>query len=105
MATFTTKRNDTFPIKATLEDADGPVDLTGATVKFLMQDLQGNQVVDASATITNASQGKVEYNWVSGDVDTAGEFEAEFEVTFSSGKVRTFPNEDYITVVIEEDKG
>lgn len=103
--TFTTKRNDTAPIEVFLKDRDGRVDLTGASVKFLMQDLDGTQIISNSATVVNASEGEVKYVFNEGDVDESGEYEAEFEVTTAAGEVHTFPNDDYIVVVIIDDVG
>lgn len=102
---FITKQNDTKPIEAVLKDRNGRVDLTGASVKFLMQDLSGNQIVDAAATVTDASSGEVEYEFDPTETDEDGEFEGEFEVTTSGGIVKTFPHDGYIDIVILEDRG
>lgn len=39
------------------------------------------------------------------DTDTAGRFEAEFEVTYADGAVETFPNDGFIVVQIGPDIG
>lgn len=99
----TRKRNDTSALEVQLKDENGPVDLTGATVKFLMRELDGTVKVDSSATITDAPDGKVKYAWSSADVDTAADYEAEWEVTFSDSSISTFPSDGYMDIIILED--
>ena len=107
MADWTMKRNDTGPvITATLKDAAGAaVNLTTATqVKFKMRAVApGSLKVDGTATVTNAAGGQVSYAWQAADTDTAGDYYAEWEVTFASGLIETFPNAGYITITIVAD--
>jgi hypothetical protein len=102
------KRNDLLPeIQGVCEDANGPVDLTTASsVKFLMG-LPGvtTNKVSAAATFVDRPNGVVKYSWVSGDTDTAGEYEGEFEVMWPGTKPETFPNRGKIKIVIEADRG
>lgn len=99
--TFFIKRNDTSPaVEYALSTDDGPVNLTGATVKFYM-----GSVVDASADVLNAIGGIVSYQWQVGDTSSYGFFNAEFEVTYSDGTKETFPNNGYISVHISPDLG
>ena len=98
------KKNDTEPIiKAVLmevtdEAPNGtPVDLTGASVKFIMKQSGATSAkVDAAADITDEENGEVQYEWVwdaeeeTYDTDTEGDYLAEFEVTKASGKVCTW---------------
>ena len=102
--TFYIKQNDTSPsMLATLQDANGvAVDLTGATVNFYMGNINGN-VVTSTATIVNAEAGLVRYDWVALDTADSGMYQAEFEVIFIGGTKETFPNNDYISVVIKPD--
>ncbi|MFQ5524258.1 MAG: BppU family phage baseplate upper protein [Acidimicrobiia bacterium] len=103
MATETLKQDDTSPALdyTILDDSNQVVDLTGATVVFYMQDEDGVTVVNgASATITDAANGKVEYQWQAADTDTAGIFKGEFVVTFPDGTIRTFPDPGWIMIVI-----
>lgn len=106
MADFTLKEGDTSPaITSTLQDAAGDaVNLTGATVKFIMT-AKGDSTptVDAAATVVTPLAGVVSYSWLAADTDTAGKYEAEWEVTFSGGAKQTFPNSTYLEVVILRD--
>lgn len=107
-STFAIKRNDRRePIERTLKGSNGlAVDLTGATVKFLMR-LHGSAVlkVNAAATVVSAVGGQVRYSWTAADTDTAGVYDAEFEVTFSDTTKQTFPNAEPIAVMVYEDLG
>jgi len=88
---------------ATLQDANGvAVDLASATVNFYMGNINGN-VVTSTATIVNAEAGLVRYDWVALDTADSGMYQAEFEVIFIGGTKETFPNNDYISVVIKPD--
>jgi len=74
------------------------------TVELFMRGRDGTNKVDAgSMTITNSGAGKVEYDWDSSDVDTAGIFRTEVKVTFNDGSEETFPSDDYQVIEIEED--
>ena len=102
--TFYIKQNDTSPsLRATLQDANGnPVDVTGASVQFHMRS-SGSVIVDAVASIVTPASGIVEYSWAPADTATVGSYQAEFEVTYASGAVETFPNTGYIRVRIRDD--
>lgn len=104
MPKFPIKRNDTSPaIKVQCTDSTGTaIDLSGASVSFHMTD-DGDTIVNSSATIMDASNGKVKYEWSDGDTDSAGRYQAEFEVTYSDSSVETFPNNGFIVVEIHED--
>jgi hypothetical protein len=96
------KRNDTKDtISYTMTYADGtPVNLTGATVRFVMG--KGKTLItSAAATIISATTGKVEYTLKESDTLVAGNYNAEFEVTFSDGKIKTFPSDGYISLRIQ----
>jgi hypothetical protein len=72
------------------DDPASPVDLTGATVRFQMRPPDGSRYkVDAQATITDAANGAVSYAWGANDLSRHGVFEAQWEVTYSGGKVVT----------------
>ena len=107
MADFSIKRFDRLPsIAATLTDALGsPVDLTSSTVKFIMASAPGGgtPTLNTAATIVSAAAGTVRYDWAAGSTVTAGDFVAEWEVTFASAKKQTFPSVGYNTITISPD--
>ncbi len=97
------------PLSASLRTRsdDQPIDLTGASVKFKMVEVNDDDtittLVDASADIeTPETAGLVTYNWATGNTDTAGNHKATFVVTFASGKIETFPPDDYIEINIQD---
>lgn len=101
------KQHDLLPqLQCGLLNGTVPVDLTtAASVKFLMSNVIVGLVTNAAASITTAATGQVAYTWVSGDTALAGVFKAEFEVTWSTGKKQTFPNDSYLQVKIVADLG
>ena len=105
--TFFIKRNDDQPTLdvALRDDKNRPVDVTGASVVFHMRNTADDttKISGASVTVLAASKGEVRYSWTTVNTNTAGNFEAEFQVTFSDGGVQTFPNDTYIDVIITED--
>ena len=105
MATVYVKQNDTLPsINATIKDDNSTViDLTGATVKFFMNDSTGTNKVDGTGELVVAASGTVKYDWVTGDLDTVGIYSAEFQITFIGGTILTAPSSGYITIVVGDD--
>ena len=98
------KRGDLLPIAfSTLSDSTGAVDLTGASVQFIMRARDGTMKVNAAATIDDAAAGLVSYVWTLGDTDTPGVYPQEWEVTFPDGKIATFPNAGYNYVTVARD--
>lgn len=105
--TFNIKQGDTEPsLEAILRDSQRqPRDLSNAdSVRFHMKNVSTQDtVVDASAAVINESEGRVVYDWSSGDTDQEGRHEAEFEVTYNGGDVETFPNSGSIEVYVDEE--
>lgn len=105
-ADFTVKKGDTTPvIQVTCKDqADVVVDLTGSTIKFKMVERGSTTLkVDASATVVTALSGIVKYVWTAANLDTAGRYDGEFEVTFAGGEIETYPNDRQIDILITPD--
>lgn len=107
MRQFTIKRGDTSPALL-FELLPKDVVLSGATVRFNMR------IRDTNTVVVNRASGAVEvgvgtptvrYNWTQADTAKAGEYDAEFEVTYLDGKIETFPNDGFIPILINEDIG
>lgn len=116
MQSFVIKANDSKPdLVATLEDASGAVDLTGATVQFRLASTTAvtsdcgdtqykkNAVLwTKSGLVTNATQGAVKFVWSAADTATPGFYLGEFVATFTGGAKQSFPTSGYIPVIINE---
>jgi hypothetical protein len=109
---FSIKTGDTASsIYATLEDSTGAaVNIQGAAIVFKMGPISGG-TLSVAGTATNAqngagtvdgSTGDVVYNWAAAP-GTAGLYVSEWEVTFVSGAVQTFPNDGYNLVKVTDD--
>lgn len=109
--TFYLKQGDTYPnIETTLTDSTGkPLDLTGATILFRMSVANaGNLMVEKAATVitpqTGGNIGKCYAEFAPEDTAELGEYRVEWQVTFPSGKVATFPRgqeDNFNKVVIQ----
>lgn len=96
----TLKRGSTRPV---LRYPLPGVDLTGASVMFLMSPRPGQPAtVNAPAVVAN---GVLEYHWQHGDTDNAVMHYGEFEVMFPGGAIETFPADDYIRIEVRQDIG
>ena len=107
MATLERKRNDTRKtIRLQLTDANGAVDMTNATSARLhvyREDTRA-QKINAAMTFENPrTDAWVYYQPVTADVDTAGRYLMEVEVTFSDASEQTFPDNGFDTLIIYDD--
>lgn len=105
---FTIKQYDTTPsLEVVLLDHLGmPVNLTGCTVTFSMRSRDDNAlVIDGPAFIFEALNGKVVYEFISGDTSTSGAFYGEVRVKYPNLSLETFPNADYININIVKAAG
>lgn len=95
------KVGDTLPmLQQTLRNDQGiPLNLAGGTVKLRMREPGQALKVNASAAVLDAPNGVVRYQWVSGDLDTAGLFDAEWAVTYGTD-VETLPANGFVKVLI-----
>lgn len=102
---FLIKRNDTSRALKVYPKANPQSDFTGASVVFNMRERNGGAVVSrGAATISSDADGTFfQHDWAATETSNAGTFEAEFEVTLASGAIETYPNSDWIDVVIKED--
>ena len=98
------KKGDILPVvDAELCDRRGPVDLTGATVNFIIKSPTGVVKINAACVIVDAANALVRYHWVPTDTNTPGAYRGEFQVSYPGGTLDTFPNDKYIPVIITED--
>lgn len=105
---FQIKQNDTSPeLEGILRDGFGsPIRITGATVVLNMRLQPGGAVKvngGVMGTVGSAVNGRVKYSWLAADTNTAGIYEAEIQITFSNGKIRTIPPKGYFIVDITGD--
>jgi len=112
------KRRDLKDYKFQLRKDDGSlVDITSATVKFFMaeesevitagKDADISSItltINATMTIDDGPTGVVKYTPEAAEVDEAGIYLAEIEVT-NGAVVETYPEEGYIRVVVDKDLG
>ena len=93
------KQWDTHPpVTARLRDGAGtPASLDGASVVFSI----GNGLVTRQPAVVTGP-GVVTYSWSEGDTAIPGSFSAEFQATYSDGKVETFPRRQELTVTVED---
>lgn len=109
--TFYIKQGDTSPsIEYQLQDDNGdPVDITGyqdVEFHFRKEDVDSIKVNDdtsGNVSVTDAANGKVKYEWQTGDTDQSGRHVAEWQVTYDDGSIETFPNRRDIDVRVEEE--
>ena len=108
---FTIKQNDTRPVYVTtlqdnVDTTPVAIDLTNATgVKFKMRThgSTGIPKVNQPMAFVNRANGQVSYTWTTGDTDTVGTYDVEFEITWNDGGIETVPNDSYKTVNVVDD--
>jgi len=91
------------PVTCTVKDQNGDAyNLSDVdTVTFTMYDGDGNKVDGESATITDASAGKVKYEWSANDTDTSGMYSGYFTITFNDGSVMIAPSGNVFKIYVE----
>jgi len=106
----TLKTGDTEPdlVVTLYKDNGNPYDLSSGspTVSFALAETNESTLVvdddtNGAVNITDAANGEVSYSWQSGDTDTKGTYEGEFQIDDSSG-ITSFPNRGTFAVHIEE---
>ncbi len=100
---FTIKEGDTSPaIQYQLTLGTGQT-LVGATATFKVASINGGALKIDSPAAVDSAQNILSYQWIAGDTDSAAVYRAEFEVTYSDGKIETFPNSEYIQINVIPD--
>ena len=107
------KENDRRPnLMAQVTDHTGKLtDFTEAdAVTFTMRHKVGNTLKINKGTArfdtdSNGIKSLLVYDWQAGDTDTKGTFYGEFEVVWdtASGITQTFPDKDYIKIIVGND--
>ena len=90
-----------IPLKDNAGELTGSyADLTGASVNFQMRkgDDKRYQVNQPATIVGAATDGRASYSWAANDLGIAGEYEVQFEVTFSDGTIQTTETE---TITVE----
>ena len=88
---------DTFPEPT----YDLNADVTGATVRFRLMNIQDIGVIDDDATIVDPDEGIVKYPDSMAALP-AGAYRGAFIVTFAGGDVQHFPQAGHIEVLVEQ---
>lgn len=105
-ADFSIVQGDTAPVFTdTLTYDDGtPVNLTGATLSFVMRSLVAASPLTLTGTTTSPSPttGAIQFAPSLADTAVAGNYMAQWVVVFSGGTRMTFPTVGYISVEIAE---
>ena len=89
---FTTgNRRPFFAIIVKNELTNAAVNLTGATVAFyfLNKRTRVAKVSAGSVTLTDATNGQIEYRWGATDLDDPGFYLAEFRITHTDSNVQS----------------
>lgn len=90
---FKIGQGNTPKLVDTLSDESGVVDVTGMTVKFILQGPGVSFTRDGS--IEDGPNGKVSYQFVAEDAAVPGDYQAQWQLTAGS-VTRTYPGEGYI---------
>lgn len=102
---LTIKQGDTSPPfnQAILDQNGNRQDLTGATVNFVMRALTATTpVVNAAASVLDASSGMVQYTFTSAQTATPGLYSGVFTVVLPGGATYTYPNDGYLEISVQE---
>lgn len=98
------RKGDTAPnIPITCTRNGAAIDLTGATVNFIISDPDGNRTNTGhtACSVVSAAAGTCTYDLATGDVDVAGTHRGDTEITYAGGEVETQTN-SVILVVLDK---
>lgn len=106
MAVLTYKKGDLEPkFVATLKNSDGSaIDLTSASsVKFIAVPVGGGTTINRAMVFENRFAGQVSWSPTSGDTATAGAYNFEIQITWTTGRWQTVPSDSFASMVIVQD--
>lgn len=101
--------DDYTPLTYTLTDRNGdPIDVSAATgVTLYANTPAGDGTKElpgvAVTNVTDGQDGQVTYDVAAGDFAAAGEYPAEFVITYGDGSTRPVPRADVLGVEVTED--
>lgn len=103
---FTTKVGSRLtPLRATLHDVNGPIDLTNAqSVSLILESMRtGVTALTAACAIDSPpTNGAITYNWTVNDLDgvlkTVADYRAEFVVLWATNTPQRIPSDGFFTV-------
>ena len=99
---FWIKRGDRYPSFAYRLDTGKSIG--AGSVKLIMTpDGDSTPKVNATATIVDSTNNDVRYDWGANDTDTAGLYNAEWEITYADGKKQTYPAGGYLKIRVFAD--
>jgi hypothetical protein len=93
------------PLRARLQDEDGYPDLSDKDVWFVMENTVGSSgnIARILTPDADAEKGWASVVWVEPELDVVGVFKAAFRMfdpTLEPNGQETFPNDDYISVIV-----
>lgn len=99
-------QGDTQPNpKFRVRRAGDPVDLTDATVKFIIRK-RGGSVTNTghqTCTLTDADSGKCTYDLQTNDLPDAATYDCDLQITYLNGEIETSPRKIVITARAQQD--
>lgn len=84
-------------------DTDTVVNLTGLTVKFYMVTADTTRTIKVngtSCTVTDATNGVVEYRWAANDTNTVQQYYGWFQITYGDSTLASVPPDDSLIIDI-----
>lgn len=96
------------PLRATLSDSDGAIDLTNAlTVHLVLENKRtGAMALTGVCTMeTPKTSGIVRYDWstddvTSGVIASVSDYRAEFKITWAAGDIQRVPSDGFFAVQV-----
>ena len=89
-------RGDTYPEIVTITDGGTAMDITGAIGVLT---LNYSTPVSITATITDATNGVVKFDFLATQVADVGRFTYDIEVTYSDGTIATHARDEFVLLV------
>jgi hypothetical protein len=88
MATFYTG-DTSYDLTGTVTSNGVGANITGSTLALHLKKPSG-AIVTKTGTVVDGAAGTWSYSWQPGDIDEAGTWWVEAQVTYSNGKIQTF---------------